>query len=51
MATSLEKFRDIFEKKAFCHIATVGRDGRPQVTPVWCDFDGRTSASTPRAAA
>ena len=40
MATSLGKYRDIFDKKAFCHLATVGRDGRPQVTPVWCDFDG-----------
>ena len=40
MATGLDKYRDIFDKKAFCHIATVGRDGRPQVTPVWCDFDG-----------
>src|SRR5437762_573869 len=28
------------DKKAFCHLATVGRDGKPQVTPVWCDFDG-----------
>ena len=40
MATSLDKYRDIFGKKAFCHLATVGPDGRPQVTPVWCDFDG-----------
>jgi PPOX class probable F420-dependent enzyme len=40
MATSLDKYRDIFDKKAFCHLATVGRDGRPQITPVWCDFDG-----------
>src|SRR5919205_928630 len=27
-------------KKAFAHLATVGPDGRPQVTPVWADFDG-----------
>ena len=40
MATSLDKYRDIFGKKAFCHLATVGGDGRPQVTPEWCDFDG-----------
>ena len=40
MAASLDKYRDIFGKKAFVHLATVGRDGRPQVTPVWCDFDG-----------
>ena len=40
MAANLGKYRDIFDKKAFCHLATVGSDGRPQVTPVWCDFDG-----------
>ena len=40
MATGLEKYRDIFDKKAFVHLATVGANGRPQVTPVWCDFDG-----------
>ena len=40
MAANLGNYRDIFDKKAFCHLATVGTDGRPQVTPVWCDFDG-----------
>jgi PPOX class probable F420-dependent enzyme len=40
MASTFDTYRDIFAKKAFCHLATVGRDGRPQVTPVWCDFDG-----------
>jgi PPOX class probable F420-dependent enzyme len=40
MATNLDKYRDLFDKKAFAHVATVGGDGRPQVTPVWCDFDG-----------
>ena len=40
MATGLEKYRDIFDKKAFAHLATVGANGKPQVTPVWCDFDG-----------
>jgi PPOX class probable F420-dependent enzyme len=39
MAT-LDKYRDIFGKKAFVHLATVGADGRPQVTPVCADFDG-----------
>jgi PPOX class probable F420-dependent enzyme len=34
-------FRDLFEKKAFGHLATVMKDGTPQVTPVWCDFDGQ----------
>jgi len=40
MATIPESFRDIFSKKAFAHVATVGRDGTPQVTPVWVDYDG-----------
>ena len=35
------QFRDLFTKKAFAHLATLLRDGRPQVTPVWVDFDGR----------
>ena len=33
-------FRDLFEKKAFGHLGTIMKDGTPQVTPVWCDFDG-----------
>jgi PPOX class probable F420-dependent enzyme len=36
----LARYRDILDKKAFAHLATVGRDGTPQVTPVWVDFDG-----------
>ena len=40
MDATLEKYRDIFDKNAFCHVATVGADGTPQVTPVWCEFDG-----------
>jgi len=36
-----DKFRDLFEKKAFGQLATVMSDGTPQVTPVWCDFDGK----------
>ena len=35
-----DKYRDLFQKKAFCSLATVMPDGSPQVTPVWCDFDG-----------
>lgn len=37
---TLAKYRDILDKKAFAHLATVGRDGTPQVTPVCVDFDG-----------
>ena len=33
-------FRDLFSKPAFASLATIMPDGRPQVTPVWCDFDG-----------
>lgn len=40
MSTIPDKFRDLFEKKAFGHLATIMSDGTPQVTPVWCDFDG-----------
>ena len=40
MATIPESYRDLFNKKAFAHIATLGADGAPQVTPVWIDYDG-----------
>jgi len=33
-------YLDLFQKKAFASLATLMPDGRPQVTPVWCDFDG-----------
>ena len=36
-----DKYRDLFEKKAFGQFATLMNDGSPQVTPVWCDFDGK----------
>lgn len=35
-----ESYRDLFTKRAFAHLGTVMADGSPQVTPVWCDFDG-----------
>jgi PPOX class probable F420-dependent enzyme len=35
-----ESHRDIFEKKAFAHLATLMPDGSPQVTPVWCELEG-----------
>jgi PPOX class probable F420-dependent enzyme len=35
-----EKYKDLFQKRAFASLATLMPDGRPQVTPVWCDFDG-----------
>ena len=36
----LEKYRDLFEKKAFANLSTLMPDGSPQVTPVWVDYDG-----------
>jgi len=35
-----QNYLDLFQKKAFANLATLMPDGRPQVTPVWCDFDG-----------
>jgi PPOX class probable F420-dependent enzyme len=35
-----EKYLDLFQKKAFAHLATLMPDGTPQVTPVWVDYDG-----------
>lgn len=35
-----ESFKDLFTKIAFAHVATLMPDGSPQVTPVWCDYDG-----------
>jgi PPOX class probable F420-dependent enzyme len=35
-----EKYLDLFDKKAFASLATINKDGTPQVTPVWVDYDG-----------
>jgi PPOX class probable F420-dependent enzyme len=35
-----EKYLDLFQKKSFAHLGTIMPDGQPQVTPVWCDYDG-----------
>ena len=35
-----EKYMELFRKRAFGHLATLMPDGRPQVTPVWCDWEG-----------
>src|SRR5437870_12481260 len=34
-----EKYRDLFSKRAFANLGTLMPDGRPQVTPVWCDLE------------
>jgi PPOX class probable F420-dependent enzyme len=42
MSTQLpDTYKDLFEKQAFANLATLMPDGSPQVTPVWCDFDGK----------
>ena len=41
-ATIPDQYKDLFQKKAFCNLATLMPDGRPQVSPVWCDLDGST---------
>jgi len=33
-------YLDLFSKKSFANIATLMKDGSPQVTPVWVDYDG-----------
>ncbi len=41
MTTTIpDKFKDLFTKQAFAHLATLMPDGSPQVTPVWFDYDG-----------
>lgn len=41
MAPSIPaNYQDLFQKKAFANLATLMADGRPQVSPVWCDLDG-----------
>ncbi len=30
----------VSESKSFIHLATINKDGSPQVSPVWVDFDG-----------
>lgn len=40
MATIPEQYVDLFQRKAFAHLATLNPDGTPQVTPVWVDYDG-----------
>jgi PPOX class probable F420-dependent enzyme len=31
---------DLFQKKSFASLATLMPDGKPQVTPVWVEYDG-----------
>jgi PPOX class probable F420-dependent enzyme len=36
-----ESHRDLLEKSAFGNLGTLMKDGSPQVTPIWVDFDGK----------
>ena len=41
------KYKDLLERPIVVSLATVLPDGRPQVTPVWCDLhDGRIRINT-----
>ncbi len=40
MAALSEKALELLRGKNFAYVATVNRDGAPQVTPVWIDTDG-----------
>jgi PPOX class probable F420-dependent enzyme len=35
-----DAFKEMLNKRGFAHLATLMKDGSPQVTPVWYDFDG-----------
>lgn len=50
MATIPDQYKDLLTaKKAFANIATVMKDGSPQVTPVWFDYtDGKIRVNTAR---
>ena len=50
MATIPENFVDLLiEKKAFANLATLMKDGSPQVTPIWFDYtNGRIRVNTAR---
>ncbi|MET0502933.1 MAG: pyridoxamine 5'-phosphate oxidase family protein [Candidatus Binatia bacterium] len=35
-----DKYRDLLDRPIVVSLATLMRDGPPQVQPVWCSFDG-----------
>ena len=35
-----ETHRDLLEKTSIWHVATIGPNGEPQVSPVWADYVG-----------
>ena len=36
-----EKYVDLLEKPTFGNLGTIMKDGSPQVTPIWVDYDGK----------
>ena len=40
MSALPESVRALLQKKSFAHLATLMKDGSPQVSPVWVDLDG-----------
>jgi len=36
-----DEYLDLLEKPAFGALGTVMKDGSPQVTPIWVDYDGK----------
>ncbi|APX95246.1 pyridoxamine 5'-phosphate oxidase family protein [Natronorubrum daqingense] len=52
MASVPDAFQDLFEKRTIAHVATVGDEQTPHVTPVWVDYDAedeRILVNTERA--
>ncbi len=41
MVSIPENVRDLFERPIVSVLATLMADGQPQLTPVWCDYDGK----------
>lgn len=39
-ATLSDAQRKLLDDKNFAHLATIGDQGEPQVTPIWVEFDG-----------
>lgn len=37
-----DKAKALIDAKAFAHVATINKDGSPQVSPVWVERDGDT---------
>ena len=35
-----ESHKRLFDEPVLANLATIMPDGRPQVNPVWCDYDG-----------